>query len=235
MSVEFIPTDLTEKLTALRQCPYFHSLSQAILEELSQGGRLEHYARGEMILWQDEVGKNLFILRKGSVKLFKLSPHGRELIVNILYEGETFNEVPVFDEGSNPVNAAALEDSEMWAIEAEVIRRAMAAHPEMCQEVVLNLSKNLRRLVHVIEELSFLQVTNRLARLISQLPEEQLAGEAGTRLTQHELAARLGTVREVVARSLRQLERCGAIRINQRQIQVLDRALLLEWAQIPGN
>lgn len=233
--MEFISSDLTDKLAALRQCPYFSSLSQAILEELSAGIRLERYTRGEMILWQDETGKSLFILHKGIVKLFKLSPHGRELIVNILYDGETFNEVPVFDQGGNPVNAAALEDSELWVIEAEVIRRAMAAHPEMCQEVVLNLSKNLRRLVRVIEELSFLQVTNRLARLISQLPEEQLAGEAGTRLTQHELAARLGTVREVVARSLRQLERCGAIRINQRQIQVLDRALLLEWAQVPGN
>lgn len=197
--------------------------------------RLVRYVRGEVILWQDETGKGLYILRSGSIKLFKLSPHGRELIVNTLNEGETFNEVPVFDGGGNPVNAGVLEDCELWLIEANVIRQALATHPEMCQAVVLNLSKNLRRLIYVIEELSFLQVTNRLARLISQLPEEQLAGEAGTRLTQHELAARLGTVREVVARSLRELERSGAIRIKQRQILILNRELLLEWAQTPTN
>ena len=197
--------------------------------------RLVHYTRGEVILWQDETGKGLYILRRGSVKLFKLSPHGREMIVNIFNEGETFNEVPVFDGEGNPVNVAALEECSIWQIEADVICRALVAHPEMCQAVVLNLSKNLRRMVHVIEELSFLQVTNRLARLISQLSEEQLAGETGTRLTQQELAARLGTVREVVARSLRELERCGALRVNQRQILILNRELLLEWAQTPIN
>lgn len=233
--MENINAEPTEKLAAILQCPYFATLNQPILEDLTRGMRLLRFTRGEVILWQDEPCRGLFILRNGSVKVFKLSPHGRELIVSIFYPGETFNEVPVFDGDGNPVNAAALEDCDVWLIEAEYIRQALAEHPAMSQAVVLNLSKNLRRLVHVIEELSFLQVTNRLARLISQLPEDQLAGEAGTRLTQQELAARLGTVREVVARSLRELEHCGAIRIRHRQIEILDRALLQAWAQMPQN
>ena len=71
-------------------------------------------------------------------------------------------------------------------------------------------------LVNKVEELSFYQVTNRLARLISQLPEEQLTGQTASRLTQDQMAARLGTVREVVARSLRELQRSGAIQVRRR-------------------
>jgi CRP/FNR family transcriptional regulator len=87
----------------------------------------------------------------------------------------------------------------------------------------------------MVEELSFYQVTNRLARLIYRLPEDQRASSGGVRLTQDQLAARLGTVREVAARALRQLERSGAIRVRQRQIQVLDEDILLDWSLTPEN
>jgi CRP/FNR family transcriptional regulator len=109
----------------------------------------------------------------------------------------------------------------------------MLRNPEICKAIIANLSNNLRMLMGMVEELSFYQVTNRLARLISQLPEDQLVGEASQRITQDQLAARLGTVREVVARSLRVLERSGAIRVNRRQIEVVDERTLLEWAAAP--
>jgi CRP-like cAMP-binding protein len=99
--------------------------------------------------------------------------------------------------------------------------------------VINNLAANLRMLVAAVEELSFFQVTNRLARLISRLPPERLAGESNTRVTQDQLAAQLGTVREVLARSLRELERSGAIEVNKRQILVVDQAVLKEWALEP--
>ncbi len=87
----------------------------------------------------------------------------------------------------------------------------------MCRAIVLNLTQNLRMLVGLVEELSFFQVTNRLARLISQLPQDQLVGSTSQRITQDQLAARLGDGREVVARSLRELERSGAIRVHRRE------------------
>ena len=221
-----------EKMAALAACRYFSSLEPAILSELTEGMALQSYERGETVFWQDDPCAGLFILRKGAVKLFKLSPQGRELIVGTLEEGASFNEVPVFDFGANPLNVAALEDCQIWLVQPEPIRSAMARHPEMCQAVVQNLSANLRRLVAVIEELSFYQVTNRLARLISSLPGEQLAGE-GPRLTQDQIAARLGTVREVVARSLRELERSGAIQMDRRQIKIQNEEILAAWAQGP--
>ena len=88
-------------------------------------------------------------------------------------------------------------------------------------------------LVGKVEELSFYQVTNRLARLIDNLPKEQLVGPASIRLTRDELAARLGTVREVVARSLKVLERSGAISVSRRKIEIIDQERLDAWTRIP--
>ena len=87
----------------------------------------------------------------------------------------------------------------------------------------------------MVDELSFYQVTNRLARLITQMPNEMLAGKSDQRLTQDEMAARLGSVREVVARSLRELERSGAIKSARGKIWIRNDAILKEWAQFPDD
>ena len=100
--------------------------------------------------------------------------------------------------------------------------------------IVENLTKMMRHLVHLVSELAFYQVTHRLARLISELPDDELNGEANVRVTQDQLAARLGTVREVVARSLKELERSGAIRVENRRIHIKDADVLQQWTQ-PWN
>jgi CRP/FNR family transcriptional regulator len=233
--MQILTASIEEKTAFLRQCRYLSGLADHLLNSLSGGTWLRRYAPGEIVCWQDEPCEGLFVIRKGSVKLFKISGKGRELILRIFEEGNTFNEVPVFDGGLNVVNVAALEESEVWVVDRNLIRRMMNENPRMSEAVILNLSQNLRMMVTMIEELSFYQVTNRLARLINQLPSEQLEGSPAQRITQDQLAARLGTVREVVARSLRDLERSGAIRMERRQIQVVDKKVLKEWGQEPFN
>jgi CRP-like cAMP-binding protein len=222
-----------QKKDFLRENSYFHDLSDQVLADLSQGTYLRRYQRGEIVCWQGEPCAGLFVIQDGSVKLFKLSTRGRELIIRVLEEGASFNEVPVFDRGNNPVNVATLQQSEIWMVDSTVTQRVLDEHPEMARAVISNLSANLRMLVSAVEELSFYQVTNRLARLISRLPPERLMGESNQRVTQDHLAAQLGTVREVLARSLRELERSGAIEVKKRQIQVVDQVALKEWAQEP--
>jgi CRP/FNR family transcriptional regulator len=229
--MQTIPVELDEKIEVLSQNPYFRGLDDFILRQLAEHTLLRGFQRGEVLFWQDEPSAGLYIIRQGSVKLFKLSPKGREHIINVLDEETSFNEVPVFDHDTNPVNAAALEDSQIWVVDADTIRRMTSEYPQMARAIILNLCSNLRMLVGKLEELSFYQVSNRLARLINELPSEQLSGPIEQRITQDQFAARLGTVREVVARSLKDLERSGAIQIDRRRIQVMDKHQLLEWIQ----
>ena len=227
--MQLITTNDEEKVRVLKTNPYFSDLSPEILSEVMSGMRLYRFEKNETIFWEGDESPSLHMIRQGSVKLFKISPQGRELVIKMMNEGATFNEVPVFDHQPNPVNVSAVEDSEIWIIESDLLRRCITQYPELAQSVIHNLCVNLRMLLGMVEELSFYQVTNRLARLINKLPAEQLQGSKEERLTQDDLAARLGTVREVVARSLKELERSGAIDVNRGQIRIVDDERLVEW------
>ena len=229
------PSKLSERIETLQTCRYFQGADEIILEQLARDTYLQRYQPGETIFWEGHECAGLHIIRRGSIKLFKISPQGRQMVMKIFADGDSFNEVPIFDGDTNPISAAAITESDIWVVGCQAIRAAIDEHPEMAKAIILNLSVNLRMLVGLVEELSFFQVTNRLARLISQLPEDQLEGRSEQRLTQDELAARLGTVREVVARSLKELERSGAIQSERGRIQVMDDNLLKEWAQFPEN
>lgn len=230
-----IKGDPVAKVRALKENLYFEHLDNISLQGMVDCTTLREFERGETLFWEGENCAGLHIVHQGSLKLYRLSPQGRQYIIRILQEKDTFNEVSVFDSGRNPVNVEALEVSQVWVIEPECIRRMVQANPDFAQKVINNLGQNLRGLVHAASEMAFYQVTHRLARLISQIPPEDLVGESGTRWTQEQMAARLGTVREVVARSLRELERSGAIHTENRRIQIADEALLQQWTQGPWN
>ncbi len=230
-----LKADTATKIRALKENPYFEHLEDASLHGLADFTSLREFERGETLFWEGDPCAGLHIVYQGSIKLYRLSPQGRQYIIRILQEKDTFNEVSVFDSGGNPVNAEALEKCQVWVIEPSCIRRMVQSNLDFAQKVINNLGQNLRGLVRAASEMAFYQVTHRLARLISQIPPEELIGESGTRWTQEQLAARLGTVREVVARSLRELERSGAIRTENRRIRIADEALLQQWTQGPWN
>ena len=220
-------TSLPIKLDTLRRNPYFDGLPDELLNEIAAHMQLRGFERGEMLFWEDDPCAGLHIIEEGSVKLYRLSPQGRQYIIRVLQEGDTCNEVPAFDGGTNPVNVETLEKSKVWVIEDETLRSLVRAHPDFALKVLSNFGKNLRGLVRMVSEMAFYQVTNRLARLISELPVE----DPRPHWTQEQLAAQLGTVREVVARSLKELERSGAIRIEDRRIHIADKDALSQWTQ----
>ena len=222
-----LDANLQVKLKTLRSNPYFDDLSEGMLKEIAGHMQLRGFERGEMLFWEGDPCSGLHIIEEGSVKLYRISPQGRQYIVRVLQEGETCNEVPAFDGGANPVNVEALERSKVWVIDSEMLRGLVKLHPDFALKVLSNFGKNLRGLVRLVSEMAFSQVTHRLARLISELPVE----EARPHWTQEQLAAQLGTVREVVARSLKELERSGAIRMEGRRILIEDDAVLRQWSQ----
>lgn len=233
--MRILKVDLAEKIRALHGNIYFDHLPEAELKRLAECVSLREFERGETLFFEGDECAGLHIVQTGCVKIYRVSPQGRQYIVRLLQEGDTFNEVSVFDNGGNPVNAEAIEPSRVWVVEPACIREMVRASPEFAQKVINNLGQNLRMLVRAASEMAFYQVTHRLARLISQLPAEEVSPEGTSRLTQEQLAARLGTVREVVARSLRELERSGAIRTENRRITIANHSLLEQWTQGPWN
>ena len=222
-----IESKISEKTKVLKGNEYFDELSEPILKDIAEHMHLREYSRGDVLFWEGDPCEGLHIIEHGSAKIFKLSPQGRQYIVRILQEGDTFSEVPAFDEGANPVNVEALETCRVWVIEIQKLRELIMTNPVFSQKVLLNFGKMLRGMVRMVSEMAFYQVTHRLARLIAELPQEKSAPH----WTQEQLAARLGTVREVVARSMKELERSGAIKVEDRRIQIVDQEIFSQWLQ----
>lgn len=222
-----IETNSTQKVKILRGNEYFDDLAEDMLGDIAGYMRLREYQRGDVLFWEGDSCDGLYIIERGSAKIFRLSPQGRQYIVRILQEGDTFAEVPAFDEGANPANVEALETCRVWVINSRKLRELIKAHPAFAQKVLVNFGRMLRGMVRMVSEMAFYQVTHRLARLIAEMPQDR----AAPHWTQEQLAARLGTVREVVARSMKELERSGAIRVEDRRIQIMDREIFDQWAQ----
>ncbi len=215
------------KLKTLQSNPYFDDLPDTVIKDIATHTQLREYERGDVLFWEGDPCAGLHILESGSVKLYRISPQGRQYIISVMTEGATCNEVPAFDGGTNPVNVEALETSRVWVTDSAMLRGLVISNPEFALKILNKFGQNLRNLVRKVSEMAFYQVTNRLARLITELPVE----DARPHWTQEQLAARLGTVREVVARSLKELEKSGAIRMEDRRIQIMDPEILQQWTQ----
>lgn len=224
--MKLIETNTKERIKVLRGNEYFDDLPETMLAEISAHMQLREYQRGDVLFWEGDPCDGLYIVKQGSAKIFRLSPQGRQYIVRILQEKDTFSEVPAFDGALNPVNVEALENCRVWVIDDKILRGLVSTHPQFAQKVLVNFGRMLRGMVHKVSEMAFYQVTYRLARLIAEMSEEKSVPQ-----TQEQLAARLGTVREVVARSLKELERSGAIKIEGRRIQIADKEIFSQWSQ----
>jgi len=205
-------------IVALKAEPYFKSVDDAELRRLAHSLIERTLEKDEIVFLEGEPCQGLFIVREGSIKIYKLSAEGREQILTAVQTGGSFNEVAVFDGGSNPANAAALFPSRVWIVPRVNIVDLIRRRPDVAMAIIQNLGTRLRHLVGLVEDLSLRQVSSRLAKL---LLETALAQDHG--LTQQEMAARLGTVREMIGRSLKQMEARGLIRIERGKIVVVDR------------
>ena len=220
-------TDKSQRIEMLRGNEYFDTMPNFLLEQICDHMQLREYERGEVFFWEGDPCDGLYVIMQGSAKIYRLSPQGRQYIVRVLQEGDTFAEVPAFDGGTNPVNVEALETCQVWVIDGETLRGLVVAHPQFAQKVLANFGMMLRGMVRKVSEMAFYQVTHRLARLISELPPDEMG--AASLMTQEQMAARLGTVREVVARSLKELERSGAIQVENRRIRIVDQEVFRQW------
>jgi len=165
----------------------------------------------------------LFIVYQGQVRVYKLSAEGREQVLRSFKDGQSFNEVAVFDGGPNPAHADATTPSTVWIIPRSLIFELVRTRPETAIAIIQNLGSQLRHLVGLVEDLSLRHISARLIRL---LLETDAGGPDAPKLTQQEMAAQLGTVREMVARALKQLESRGLIESKGGRIVIVDRQTL---------
>lgn len=225
---------------SVRLIPYFAGLGSSDFRELTRSIRERSYRRGESVLLEGEPCHGLYVVLAGRVKVFKISAEGREQVLRILGPGRTFNDVPVFDGGRNPASISALEDSRVAFIPKERILTLVDHHPRVAHAVIRVLASRLRAMTVLIEDLSLRSVVARVAKLLLDCAAGRETviedrGGACARLTQQQIAAMTGSVREVVQRALATLEREGAIETGRARVRILDPVALERWSEQSGT
>ena len=217
--------DATEKV--LRKAPLFASLSDEEMAALLRRVSSKKYERGEMLFSEGDACRGLFIVGRGKIRIFKVSASGREQILSIEGPGSSFAELPVFDGGNYPASATASEEAEILFISRKDFQDFCREHPEVGLKVIAVVGSRLRRLVGIIEDLSFTTVRQRLIGLIVRLAQASSKRTSdGVKVefdkTKQDVAAELGTVRELVSRNLGRLQAEGYLEVDGRNIIIKD-------------
>jgi CRP-like cAMP-binding protein len=216
----------------LAALPYLATVPPGELRRLADRCVWRSVARGGVIFREGEPARGLFVIGEGRVKLSRLSPGGREQVLHVEGAGASLGEVPVFDGRGYVATAVALTGARVLFVERDALFELCRRRPDVALGVIAVLAHRLRRFAALIADLALRDVTERLAGFL--LVEAGPAGAAFEIGTQDEVAARLGTVRELVSRSLARLARAGLIARAGRRVRVLDADGLRRLADAQG-
>ena len=212
--------------------PYFAGIDPAAIRELVALAVWHEYAAGAVVFFEGDMNRGLYSVSTGWVKLIKLSTDGREQVLRYFGPGDVFNEIGIFLARPNPASAIALEHCGLWQLPRETLQPLLAGQSAVLLRVIANMADRIAYLAELVANLSLLPVEVRLARLLLDESTADILSRQPWQ-TQAELAARLGTVPDVLNRALRALATASLIRVEQRQITILDRAGLAERALLP--
>jgi len=233
-----MPDSKSNAAKTLSQTGLFAGLSEAELAFLAAHAVPRRFSAGEIVFSEDDPCTGMYVVQSGQIRIFKTSPGGREQVLSIDGPGGSVAELPVFDGGNYPASVSAAEDSTLLFIAKNDFHALCMAHPEVALKVLRVIGARLRKLVGIIEELSFTTVRHRLAAYLVRLAHREGARvNGGIAVTlpgsNQELAAQIGTVRELVSRNLSRLQSEKLIQMDGRQI-VIANVKALE-AELEGN
>jgi CRP-like cAMP-binding protein len=211
--------------------PLFKSLDLEEREKFAELVREKSYPKGSVILFEDDPGDALFVVRKGRVKVVLLAEDGREVILGLLGVSEHFGELSLIDDQPRSAHVIAMEESSILVLRREDFRRRVEASPVVAWALLQELSRRLRRADEKIGTLVLLDVPGRIARMLLDAAEECGNDLIDKPFTHQTIAQVIGASRETVSRAMREFQDSGWVATERRHIRVLNKSALRERAQ----
>jgi CRP-like cAMP-binding protein len=216
----------------LRSVQLFSKLDDAELQRFAELTREKSYPTGSVILFEDDPGDSLFVVKEGRVKVVLVGEDGREVILGVLEPGAHFGELALIDDQPRSAHVIAMEDSQLLILRREDFRRRVEANPSVAWALLTELSRRLRRADQKIGGLVLLDVPGRISRLLLDLSSESSNGTIDKPLTHQTIAQMIGASRETVSRAMKEFQQEGLIRVERRRIAVANRDALEKRAQV---
>jgi CRP/FNR family cyclic AMP-dependent transcriptional regulator len=210
----------------LRKVPLFTNLSETDLARLSESSRERNYPRNSVILFEDDPGDALYVVVTGQVKVVLIGEDGREVILSVLHEGNFFGEMALIDDEPRSAHVIAMADSNLLVLRREDFQRRLQESPTIALGLLLEMSRRLRKADDKIGGLVLLDVNGRVARLLLQMADENDGKIITRKVTHHTIAQMIGSSRETVSRTIRDLADQGLIEVSRKSIVIKDRPAL---------
>ncbi|MFZ2095503.1 MAG: Crp/Fnr family transcriptional regulator [Anaerolineales bacterium] len=226
------PSKQEARLKAIMaQMPHFNNLPAEVQDAVAIAATLRHFHTGQVIYLEGEPAEFVYILEHGWVKATRMSRDGREQAMLFLRPVEIFGDIAVFTDTAYPGTTTALEAVDAWLIPSATLMTLVKQYPELALAVICKLGRRVLHYIELVEDLSLRSVEARLANTLLQHAEDvdgRLVVPRRTWTTFDEMAVRLGTVRDVLSRTLKTLELEGLLKVEKHEILVLDAKGLAE-------
>ncbi|MFQ5703956.1 MAG: Crp/Fnr family transcriptional regulator [Gemmatimonadales bacterium] len=207
----------------LRSVPLFAELDDQAIDRLSRVTRTKNYPKNSVIVFEDDPGDALYVVNSGQVKVVLIGEDGREVILSVLGDGSFFGEMALIDDQPRSAHVIAMEDSRLLVLHRDDFHRCLEETPRIALGLLRQLSRRLRSADDKIGGLVLLDVPGRVARLLIQLADEGDGVVISRRVTHHTLGQMIGSSRETVSRTIKDLATKGLIAVTQATIEIQDR------------
>ena len=216
----------------LSQVDLFKGLTVEQLDAIARIVSEKKYKRGQLIFSDGDEGTGFYLVIKGRVKIYKLSPDGKEQIMHIFGPGQPFAEVPVFEGSRYPANAETMDSCKLFFFPKKGFVSLIQENPSLAMNMLASLSQRLKQFSHLIEILSLKEVPGRLASYLLYLSDKNgSVEEFKLDIAKSQLASLLGTIPETLSRIFAKMGGKELVRINGPQITILDRPGLEDLAE----
>jgi CRP/FNR family cyclic AMP-dependent transcriptional regulator len=209
----------------LQQVEIFEGLSEAELDALASSSSSRSFPKNTVVIHENDPADSLFIIESGKVKVYCSDKNGKEFIMNTQGEGDYFGELALLDDSTRSASVRTVEKSSFCIIFKDDFNRVLDQHPNIARQLIRNLSARVRKLTGDVKSLALQDVYGRVANVLMDLAEERGDGTLliPEKLTQQDIADRVGASREMVARILKDLTIGDYIRFEGRHIIINSR------------
>jgi CRP/FNR family transcriptional regulator, cyclic AMP receptor protein len=226
----------TEKLGLLREVALFEGVSEADLDAIGHATLMTHCVRGQQILSPDDPPDRIHIVKKGRVRVYRVTPDGKQLTLDIHEKGTILGDMTLIGQDRLPdAYAEAIDEGVICTITPDELRRLIERYPVIGVNIIRHLSRRLQAAEQELEAMAYQRVDQRLARKLLDLGRRfgvrtERGMLIGARLTQQELAEMIGTTRETLAHTLADFRRRGLLDTHRHQVTIRDAARLADIA-----
>ena len=221
------PSRFLDKRAVLRAHPFFKDFRPSIIDSMVAHAITRKVKKGTMLFRKGDMGTNLYAVCSGAVRISAPSRQGQDAVFNLIPPGEIFGEIALLDAGARTADAVAIEDSELMVIERRDFIPLVRDNPEVAMKLIEVVCARLRKTSEQVEDVMFLDLPNRLAKMLLRLGGPAANGKV--RITQRELSQMVGVSRESVNKLLRDWQRRKWLQLERGGLVILAPNALAEF------